>query len=157
MAGTSPEPDYDTSIQIESPHTHVTQTGTASYMVPQCSLVTICKELAKAKQLNCQLRKKYSSDATKMYQVVTRPVIIPKVMPTETHLIGKKTVWFMTKPTNNNHIKKVTFNIKTYSNNSCHWWARQRWGSCFNGWWWGYFNWGWNWISFPRYLPQRKS
>ena len=35
----------------------VTQTVTVSYVVPQSSLVTILKELAKVKQINWQLKK----------------------------------------------------------------------------------------------------
>ena len=47
--GTSPVPDQ---TSIYSAPTTMTQMATASYVVPQSILVTILKELAKAKQMN---------------------------------------------------------------------------------------------------------
>ena len=46
------QPDQTPTIPMYSVPTTVTETVAASYAVPQSSLVTILKELAKAKQMN---------------------------------------------------------------------------------------------------------
>ena len=56
-AGKDPGLDQNMPVQPYSPPTTVTQTMTASYVVLTSSLVTIFRELAKAKQTNWPLKK----------------------------------------------------------------------------------------------------
>ena len=59
----------------------VTQTVTASYGIPQSSLITICEDLAKVKQTNHQLRRNTKLIPPKPSYVsqlaVTKPVTTP--------------------------------------------------------------------------------
>ena len=65
-------------MQPYSPSTAVTQMVTASYVVPQSSLVIFQEELAKAKQI---------SQITQMTK--TKPVTPPKVASVKTILVGR--------------------------------------------------------------------
>ena len=81
--------------------TTVTQMVTASYAVPQSSLVTICKELAKAKQMNQQPRKSIKQITPKQSPSVQLPVTklttTLKAVTIKAFAIGKKTVQFSHK------------------------------------------------------------
>ena len=87
------------------------QKVTASYAVPQSSLMTILKELAKAKQTHCQQRKNplltHQKQGAALQPVVAKPGM-PKMVPPKTHPSGKKTIWFIAKPATGNPTKTVT-------------------------------------------------
>ena len=74
---------------------------TASYVVSQSSLVTIPKELAKAKQTNCQLRKNAHIPQPKQsaapQPIVTKPIVTQKAVLITTHPVSKTTVQFSAK------------------------------------------------------------
>ena len=71
---------------------------TASYAVPQSSLVTMLKELAKARQMNRQLRKGVYQTLSKQgpapQPTATKTDCYPKNNDTKISAIGRKTVQF---------------------------------------------------------------
>ena len=77
---------------------------TTPYFVPQSPLVTIIKELAKAKQTNQQFKKYVQMTQAKQavppaMVILTKLIILPKTAPTKTYPVGKKTVCVINKPT----------------------------------------------------------
>ena len=104
-------PVLDQNLMYTLPTT-LTQMVMASYAVPSVVLVTILKELAKAKQMNQQLRKSIQQTPSKqtplMQPEVTRLSTTLKVVTTKSSTISKKTVQFTPKTTPNSSVKMVT-------------------------------------------------
>ena len=89
-------------VQPYSPPATETQTVTACYATLQYSLITILKELVKAKQTHWQTKKAHLTQSnqgvTPQMVVLTKLTITPKIVPIKANSLGKKTVCFITKP-----------------------------------------------------------
>ena len=97
-----------TLVQLEKPSTrpnpNVESTYncdtdiTALYAVLQSSLVTVLKEVAKAKQINQKLRKSIQPKPQKsppMQPTVAKLTLIPKALTANSFAINKNIVWFI--------------------------------------------------------------
>ena len=110
-AGTIPQPNKNIQMQSYNPQANVPQTMTASYAVPQSSIIIIRGSKCKTNQLTTEKEcaaSQMNQGSTTQSVMFTKPIKMPMASTTKTISVGNETVNFVTKPTNESTNKTTT-------------------------------------------------